>query len=366
MADNSLMKINNKSITKGQIAIISIVLFFFVVIILWQWNNMLKILGSGKSEKVVVFDSNDMRLKIIVTSFRTNCGNGTNSGQKYYEYLDYLNENDSLNIFPFYYETGAHYATSADSALMMLKRNNADVLIYEDKDTNLVPGIVKTKYIVSNSFKQRIKGTELLTQKKENEIDNEDICAHTFEPAPKALIYYYSGVKEYEYENFAKAVEKLKIAEQYTNDSNMYLNKYLGESYGKINEVRRAEKYLKKNIELAQGNADSALLISCYDDISIMYITNNMFKAALKYGLEAQAMKERQTIVDSVALATSYNNNAIAYYYIKEMERAKMLINKAVSIRKKLFHAEHPDVQDALKNRRVIYQDELKKRMGAE
>ncbi len=366
MANNTPLKTNNSTIKKGHKIAIALVFVLFVSLIVFQWNNISKKIGIGAKEETLEFDKTDKRLKIIVASFDSNCDDGVSVAKKYFNYLENQNTTDSLNANILYLEMVKDAQISVDSAQRELKRNNADLFIYWGKVAKSEPVQYSIQYLLSDSLKYRNESLNYFFRSKNQLVDKDSMCGLNFQSNAIAMMYFYSAVNDFDDGKYANALKKLKVAEANSTDTIRFVYQYMGATYGKLNDVANAEKYLKRNIELASNHNDTLFLIDALDEITVMYITNNMFAPAIEFGAKSQGMKETRIPVDSAALATSYNNNAIAHFYNNDLEQAKTLINKAVRIRKRLFNDSHPDVQDALKNRRVIYQDELKKQMSNE
>jgi signal transduction histidine kinase len=112
----------------------------------------------------------------------------------------------------------------------------------------------------------------------------------------------------------------------------MYIN--LGDVYSKLNNINKAQIYLRKAIKIAENAKNKALLGAAQNTYGITFTHTGELDSALNYF--EKSTKNREEIKEFVELYWNYNNIGGIYYYYNDFDKALFYFTKCLETAKKM------------------------------
>lgn len=135
--------------------------------------------------------------------------------------------------------------------------------------------------------------------------------------------------KKGDFKNVLKLLEQLNN-QQFNNDSEVLLK--LGQIYFKLGRYDESNKYYKSaQISiLSKGTIDSLILASLYNDRCVVSGTLGQLDSSITYGKKALEIRTRILGETDISIWKLYNNLATAYYKGKQVDSAKVYFEKSI------------------------------------
>ena len=145
-----------------------------------------------------------------------------------------------------------------------------------------------------------------------------------------SLIYYFQGKYE---KDFFYSLKAISLFEK-INDKEKLAIEYGELGYRmKKRDIKKAQKYMQKGMQLALKNNLQKPLLSIYNNYGVLKEMENQLDSALYFYNKGLVIKEQ--IKDSIGIPYSLNNIAGVYLICKQYDKAKFNYQKALNIREK-------------------------------
>ncbi|MGM0551249.1 MAG: tetratricopeptide repeat-containing sensor histidine kinase [Bacteroidota bacterium] len=153
----------------------------------------------------------------------------------------------------------------------------------------------------------------------------EQLCEHYAPKAPERTIVY--------------ALQLLKEAE--SKDNLEYLDvatSFLGEAYFFIDEPENSEHYFLYLLDINKRQKDTLGLASAYNNLAILYSSEEAHHKALDYYHQSLNIKKR--LRDTAGISTTYNNIGVTYFYMQQYTKALDYYKRSFALEKATDNAE--------------------------
>lgn len=166
-------------------------------------------------------------------------------------------------------------------------------------------------------------------------------CNKLSDKKSEALGYYYNNMAGlyFQQDNFSKAVfyqlKDLAIAEKLNNKVDIAIETgNLGYSYMMLNDIKQADRYLNRYLQLCKKLFFKKGIMLAYDYLHILNFKQKNYSLALYYAQQQHKLAEQ--LSSKRDLAFSFSNLSRIYLKIGEVDKSKTLTEKSLTLVKEI------------------------------